>query len=448
MNSSSAFFKSHFGILGLARTGLACLEYFVKIGHTVFCYDDNQILLNQIKEKYGNSVIIDKDSEFFSELNYLITSPGIPSEGEKKHDIIIRAEKYDIEIISDLDILYMLKPDARYIGITGTNGKSTTTCLLYEIVKQKYSNVFYGGNIGIPVLNLPLDEINKDSIIVLELSSFQLVITRFLKLHSAIITNIAPDHLDRHGNLENYIKAKASIAKLVKTDCAIILNQDDKLSKKLKKYLNNLKINPIYFSVKQNRPDVSDCNNNNLLGTHNASNIKCAYLAAKNIGIEDEFITKGINVYKPLSHRCEQFLTYKNISFINDSKATNFHAASQALFAYKNIIWIAGGICKDDGIGGVSEYAKNIEMAYYYGKDKNLYKNQSEKYIKNIILTDILKEAVTRAIDYALSNTNKNYVILLSPSSLSTDQFKDFEDRGCSFKNICTEATQLISQEK
>jgi len=387
-----------FGILGLGKTGQATYHYLKHIADTVVCWDDN--MPNQ-------STSLDDD--LWKNLDYIIASPGINLKGHKILEL-------DVPIISDIDILYLHNPNSTFIGITGTNGKSTTTALTSHI-----SGFTACGNIGLPALKVP-----KSNGYVLEISSFQLDLIKFFKPKIAAILNISPDHLDRYGSMDNYISSKLSIAKNMDKDGYLLLNLDDPI---LRAHINDFAhTNVLTFSLKNKTADfVYQDYESNLVGEHNKHNILVSSTICKLLSAQQ--IDEKIKTFKGLSHRIEFIDKIKDVNFYNDSKATNKESTQVALDALNNIFWLAGGRPKSTGIEGLD--LSNVKKAYFFGEARFQFAEYAKKLGKNFLLAETLDEALKCAIQDA-----KNGNILLSPACSSFDQFKNFEDRGDYFKSL------------
>ncbi|AVP87670.1 UDP-N-acetylmuramoyl-L-alanyl-D-glutamate synthetase [Candidatus Phycorickettsia trachydisci] len=386
------------GILGLGKTGKAAYEYLKDTADTVVCWDDN--MPNQ-------STSLDDD--VWKSLDYIIASPGINLKGHKILEL-------GIPIIGDIDVLYLHNPDSIFIGITGTNGKSTTTALTSHI-----SGFTACGNIGLPALKAP-----KSKGYVLEISSFQLDLIKFFKPKIAAILNISPDHLDRYGSMDNYITSKLSIAKNMDKDGYLLLNLDDSI---LSTYVNDFShTNVCTFSLKNKTADfVYQDYESNLVGEHNKYNILASSAICKLLSAQQ--IEEKLKTFKGLSHRMEFVGKTNGISFYNDSKATNKESSQVALNALGNIFWLAGGRPKSGGIEGLD--LSNVQKAYFFGEARFAFGEYAKKLGKNYFIAETLDEALKCAIQDA-----KNGNILLSPACSSFDQFQNFEDRGDYFKNL------------
>jgi UDP-N-acetylmuramoylalanine--D-glutamate ligase len=431
MITSNIFRDKSYYVFGLSRTGLSVAKTLISSQANVTVWDDNQQNLGNLTEKCYKSSPKETD---WSKIDYLVLSPGVPIIGENKNEVVTYAYENNVEIISDFDLLYQAFPNATYVGITGTNGKSTTTALIGHVLKNAGKNVQIGGNIGIPVLELEPAETN--TIYVLEASSFQLDITKYLQFDIAAIINITPDHLDRHITFDNYLNAKKRI---FTGNSHSIISSDYEA-------LNHIIKDPITFSKKSENANFSlikgtlkdgdlnfDFKNiKHLLGEHNYENILTAYVICKKLGIEPQEIVKHIHSFTGLPHRIELVLEKNGVIFINDSKATNADAAEKALNCFENIYWIVGGKAKTDGIDSLTPLFHKVKMAYLIGDSQERF----EKVFQSTNCNYIKVGTIENALDQIKLENPKNGVVLLSPACASYDQFKDFEDRGNQYKTL------------
>jgi UDP-N-acetylmuramoylalanine--D-glutamate ligase len=342
------------------------------------------------------------------------------------------------------------QPAARCVGITGTNGKSTTTALLGHILKVADLKAEVGGNLGTPVLTLaPLE---RDGIYVLELSSYQLELTPSLNCDVAVLLNITPDHIDRHGSMAGYIAAKRMVFRSVgKTQNAVIAT-DDELCRHIAAELaarGHHRVIPI--SAAHRTPHGVWCDGTllhdsdgrlvldlarapALPGVHNAQNAAAAFAAARALGVEGEIIAEAILTFPGLAHRQERVATIDGISFVNDSKATNAEAAAKALVCYDHIYWIAGGVAKEGGISSLDSYFPRIRHAFLIGEAADLFA-RSLGAVPHSLVGD-LKTAVEAAYAMARRDGHHGSVVLLSPACASFDQYSGFEARGAHFREL------------
>ena len=452
------FLNKKVGILGLSRTGISSIKFLKKKGFDVFGWDDNKKILSKIKKNGLNIQILNKVN--LKKMTFLLVSPGIPSSGKKKHVILKQARKEKVEIVNDVELFFRFNPEEKYIGVTGTNGKSTTVCLLNHIFKKLKINNSLSGNIGKPVFDL---KSYKQSLNILEISSFQLELMTRTRFNVAVLLNITKDHIERHENFQKYISEKIKIFNNQSENDFSIIGIDDKVTsylvKKLKKKLNS-KI--ITISGKNNSADIYIKNRKliinlnlkkkkilkkinieqfkNFLGEHNYQNIAAVYAIILSLGFLDwKKIENSIKSFKILPHRLQKIRQIDNITFINDSKATNIDATDQALKNFNNIYWILGGRIKEKNLQKLKKHFFRIKHVFLVGETKFLY----EKYLRNFLECTIVKnlaEAVKLSYFLAKEKIKKEKVkpsiILLSPACSSLDEWRDFEERGNAFIKI------------
>ena len=452
------FLNKKVGILGLSKTGISSIKFLKKKGFDVFGWDDNKKILSKIKKNGLNIQILNKAN--LKKMTFLLVSPGIPSSGKKKHVILKQARKEKVEIVNDVELFFRFNPEEKYIGVTGTNGKSTTVCLLNHILKKLKINNSLSGNIGKPVFDL---KSYKQSFNILEISSFQLESMTRTRFNVAVLLNISKDHIERHKNFQKYISEKIKIFNNQSENDFSIIGIDDKVTsylvKKLKKKLNS-KI--ITISGKNNSADIYVKNRKliinlnlgkkkvfkkinieqfkNFLGEHNYQNIAAVYAIILSLGFLDwKKIENSIKSFKILPHRLQKIRKVCDITFINDSKATNIDATDQALKNFNNIYWILGGRIKEKNLQKLKKHFFRIKHVFLVGETKFLY----EKYLRNFLECTIVKnlaEAVKLSYFLAKEKIKKEKVkpsiILLSPACSSLDEWRDFEERGNAFIKI------------
>jgi UDP-N-acetylmuramoylalanine--D-glutamate ligase len=430
LNNIISYKNKNVGVLGLGISGLAAAKVLLNSNANIFAFDD-------LKEKpptLPKSNWINYQKWPWLELYALVVSPGIPINKYVKHKAIQLALDHNVKIINDIDLFIEIKPKAKIIGITGTNGKSTTVALLHHILKFNKIKSVIGGNFGFPACEI-IDP-GDNGVIILELSSYQLDGASKLTLNLASIINIAPDHLDYHDNFENYISCKLKILDFLSNNGTLILNKDNKLLNELinkEKYqrINILKTKTINYKDFIN-------NNSSLDGVHNHVNASIAIELAKSLNINDKKIKLSIKSFKGLPHRMEILYASKKIKIINDSKSTNGESTAAALSSFYNVFWIVGGEPKIDGIGKAKDYLDRVVESFIIGESYDFYATEISKYRKKIRLNKCitLKIATELAIKKAQTSNLKKLVILLSPSAASFDQFANFEERGNKFKKI------------
>ena len=449
-------------VFGLARTGLAAARALVAAGAQVTVWDDNAKAVETARAE--GLPVADLTVADWSGIEALVLSPGVPLTHPKPHWTVDKARAAGTEIIGDVELfartVNALPPHDRpkVCGITGTNGKSTTTALIGHICREAGRAVRVGGNIGFGVLGL--DDIEGDAVYVLELSSYQLDLTASLKCDAAVLLNISPDHLDRHGSMDNYVDAKRRIfANQVKGDTAVI-GVDDPWGQRICTEitaLNKRTIRPIssgramgrgfyvlqgalYDATGERSVEVANLGRARaLLGRHNWQNAAAAYAACLALGLPSSEILRGMLSFPGLAHRMQEVARAGKVRFINDSKATNADAARQAMSTFDRFYWIAGGRAKSGGIESLSDLFPRVARAYLIGEASDDFARTLKGHAEAVDCGD-LKTAVAAAWADAKA-TGKDAVVLLSPACASFDQFPDFEVRGDAFTELARAVT-------
>ncbi len=428
-------------IVGLGRTGIGAADSMLASEAILYAWDDNKVTQENFSKSYPNIALVSPQHMDWENLDYIILSPGIPTLIDKEHEVVKYAKRYNVEIISDIDILYQACPEARYIAITGTNGKSTTTALIGHILTQNKVSCEVGGNIGISVLDLK--PLSKGGIYVIETSSQQLSLIKFAKFNIALLLNITPDHIDYHGNMENYISAKTNIFRHQQEFDKAIISIDNHETRKIAgKIHNSVKISTheesdihihervLYDELNKVSFDLTDYKY--LPGKHNEENIAFAYSACIFAGLKPEQIISSIKTFEGLAHRIELFAEKDGIKFINDSKATNADSTKMALQCFDNIYWIIGGIAKEGGIQDLQKYFPRISHAFIIG--------EAEVEFANILARNKVPYTCSKTLENAVKQIKalnlKSGVVLLSPACASWDQFKSYIHRGEQFKEL------------
>lgn len=435
-------------IVGLGISGLSTIKALSKLGANISVMDSKEEkdlqdkLINiqdiPIKKYFGTDVI---DLE---KIDLIVKSPGIPPNA----NIIQKAKKNNIEVMTDIELAFRLSPTEKIVAITGTNGKTTTTTLTGEILKRAKFNTYVVGNIGVGILQ-EIIKAKSDDVFVIEASSFQLEDTKLFKPKISIILNISPDHIDWHGSYENYIKAKKNIFKNQDKNDYIILNYDDKIIRSFSKEIN---ANIIWFSLLQKlnkgiyldgediiindeirEKKLMSTKDIRILGKHNLENVLGSIGICYAMGVDIEIIKEGAKEFKGVEHRLEYVMEKNRIYFYNDSKGTNPEASIKAIKAIDTpIILIAGGY--DKGVRFdefIKSFDNKVKSLILLGETKEQIKNTAIKYgFQNYYLVDNMDEAIHLA--YKLGQ--KGDSILLSPACASWGMYKNFEERGKEFK--------------
>ena len=443
----TSFRNEKVAILGLARSGLAAAEALKKGGAHVLAWDD--AVAKREAAAARSLRVVDLANADLAGVKALVLSPGIPSTFPTPHPVAARARAAGIEIIGDIELLARSRRNVRYAGITGTNGKSTTTALLGHILKEAGIPVAVGGNLGIPALML--DTLGPKGIYVLEMSSYQLELTTSLAFDVAILLNITPDHLDRHGGMEGYIAAKERIFARQGGKQAAVIGIDDAICHGIAKKLavagrkliaistETAPAGGVYVIDGRLIDDVDGTHRTvldlaqapRLPGRHNWQNAAAAFAAARCLGVESDTVAQAITTFPGLAHRQELVGVIDGVRYINDSKATNADAAAKALACYDNIYWIAGGVAKEGGIASLGDFFPRIRHAYLIGEAAPAFAETLAGRVPFTLSGD-LAHAVHAAHDAAAADTT----VLLSPACASFDQFTDFEARGDAFRRI------------
>jgi len=442
-----AFRNQSVAVMGLARSGLAAAEALSRGGARVLAWDDQAARREAAKAR--GIPLADLASADLSGVQALVLSPGIPSTFPKPHQVAARAREAGIEIIGDIELLARSCRDARYAGITGTNGKSTTTALLGHILKEAGLKTEIGGNLGIPVLLL--DPLGAEGTYVLEMSSYQLELTASLVFDVAVLLNITPDHLDRHGGLAGYVAAKERIFAGQSPRQAAAIAVDDALCRGIAEKLRaaGRRVVPIsaegpvaggvYVEAGALVDDMEHARRRvldlaeapRLPGQHNGQNAAAAFAAARCLGVEPGAVVRGIKSFPGLAHRQELVATIDGVRYVNDSKATNADAAAKALACYDAIFWIAGGVAKEGGITSLAPYFPRIRRAFLIGEAAPAF---AETLNGNVPVSR--SGDLATALSEARAAAKPGVTVLLSPACASFDQFTDFEARGDAFRRL------------
>jgi UDP-N-acetylmuramoylalanine--D-glutamate ligase len=441
-------------VLGLARSGRAAAAALIAGGAAVLAWDDSEKTRSGIAAELP---LADPARIDWREVAALVLSPGIPHSFPAPHPAVVAARAAGVPIIGDIELLGRARPAARYIGITGTNGKSTTTALIGHILASAGQSVEIGGNLGPPALGLiPLGE---RGIYVLEMSSFQLELVETLAFDIAVLLNITPDHLDRHGDMAGYVAAKTRIFAGDKAGGTAVVGVDDEICRELAATLRRAggrRVVPV--SVRAAVRDgvyVDDgwlidaldgaptrilalAEAPRLPGLHNAQNAAAAYAVARSAGVSADAATAAIRSFPGLAHRQELVDTIDGVRYINDSKATNADATEKALACYETIYWIAGGLPKAGGITSLAPYFQRLRHAFLIGNATGEFAATLDGKVSYTRCSD-LGAAVAAAADRARGDDAPGAVVLLSPACASYDQFPNFEVRGDTFRRLVGE---------
>jgi UDP-N-acetylmuramoylalanine--D-glutamate ligase len=435
--TSPAFAGKRFAVLGLARSGAAAAEALIASGAEVVAWDRQDVAREPL---VGRCRLIDPLELDLTGFTGVVVSPGVPL---NTHPIGPHAWQYGLPVIGDIELFAMARatlPPHKVVGITGTNGKSTTTALVYHILRNAGVPSLMGGNIGEAILaQEPLPE---GGVYVLELSSFQIDLTFTLDCDVAALTNITPDHLDRYASFEAYAASKERLFQMQSPDNTAIICDEDEATRAIAHRLASPDRRCLWVRTYDLDEEVAaGLLSPSLAGPHNAQNAAVARSICLNLGISDADIAQGLATYPGLPHRMERVCEAKGVVYINDSKATNAASAAPALAAFPpqpginggapRIHWIVGGLPKEDGLGACADHLANVAAAYTVGEAGPMFAGLLEGQVR-VERCELISEAVRRAAEAA----RPGEVVLLSPACASYDQFRDYEKRGHHFRQM------------
>ncbi len=435
-------------VMGLGKSGLSAAASLRAGGAKIEVWDDKKASLDEATAK-GFPAFNDN----LADVAAVIWSPGVPHGFPRVHPLAAKARAAHVPLVCDVDLLLEAQPAATVVAITGTNGKSTTTSLTAHLFQQAGRKTAVGGNLGIPALDL--EPLAKDGTYVLELSSYQLELVPHLAADTAVLLNITPDHLDRHGGMDGYIAAKKRVFVGQRGHRAAIIGIDDEhcaaICEALRKDGTH-RVIPI--SVKQAvsggvyvtdgvlidatagapRTILDLRTVARLPGAHNWQNAAAAAAAALSQGLSIDAIAAGLKTFPGLKHRQELVAVVNNAAFVNDSKATNADATEKALVCYDNIYWIAGGLPKEGGIAPLAPLFGRVRHAFLIGQAASDFASVLKGKVP-LSLFESLEAAVAAAGNMALAEKLPQATVLLSPACASFDMFKSFEHRGDVFRD-------------
>lgn len=433
-------------ILGMARSGYEAAKLLSDYSNEIIVTDGKEqdsSLVSEL-ESLGVKVIITGDqlSLLDDSFDYVIKNPGI------KYDnpVVVKAKELGIKVINEVEMAYsFLDKSVNIIGVTGSNGKTTTTTLISEFMKNSFDNVYLGGNIGIPLSNFVRD-IKPNSYLVLEISDHQLCDMYNFKTNVSVLTNITPTHLDFHKSYEVYQMTKKKIFNNHTSDDLAVINKDDEVSMKItddikstKVYYGHDKTNLAYYDEEGIYYDgklVIKLDDIILKGKHNYQNIMGAIIAVKKYGVTNEVIQKVLKEFKGVEHRLEYVDTIDGVTYYNDSKATNCVSTITALNSFdKPTILLLGGYDRGHSFHDLDDSMKNVKCVVCFGETKNRIEEFCNDLNIKCYKNDTLKEAMNVVKDICTPGD----VVLLSPACASWDQYDRFEDRGDEFKKLVRE---------
>ncbi len=421
------FRGKRFAVLGLGKAGLPAATALQAMGAEVYAWDDAAP-----SREAAAAFSLKPPSEIGLPLDGLVLSPGIAHGLPKPHAQAAWAAEQKIPILTDAELLYQAVRGAgsaaKFAGITGTNGKSTTTALLAHILTGAGIPNATGANLGPAALSLPL--LPDSGVYVLEMSSYMLERIATLRFDVAAMLNLSPDHLDRHGDMAGYAAAKRQIFARQEADCTAVVGTDDAESRELADWRDTQPGRVVRISGK----GFCAAGAKALPGEHNAQNAYAASEMARALGVTEEAIAEGINSYPGLPHRQAEIAEIAGIRFIDDSKATNADAAARAMGCYERFIWIAGGVAKAGGAESLAPLFPHIVKAFLIGRDAPDFAATLNRHGVANDVVERLEAAVPAA--FAQARSSGVNVVLLSPACASFDQFKSFEHRGQAFASL------------
>jgi len=428
--TSPVFRGKRYAVLGLARSGVATVEALLASGAEVTAWDSRE----EARAAVSGVTFADPIEIDLTGFDGVIVSPGVPL---NKHPIADHARKADVPVIGDIELFALARPSLpphKVVGITGTNGKSTTTALIHHILETAGVPSLMGGNIGLPILSQnPLPE---GGVYVLELSSYQIDLTFSLDCDVAVLTNITPDHLDRYDGFEGYVASKVRLFEMQGDPHVAVITYDDPGLERL--VMPSIGVANIYQTAGRDVVDQAlhgwkqsyQAEWPSLQGPHNAQNAACAIATCRSLELSDAIIDKGLRTYPGLPHRMERVAEKNGVLYVNDSKATNATATAPALAAYPKVHWILGGLPKTDDLDDCAPFFGHVLAGYTIGQAGPMFAEILRHAGKPVTESQTLAQAVNDAAAAA----SPGDVVMLSPACASFDQFKDYEARGEAFR--------------
>jgi UDP-N-acetylmuramoylalanine--D-glutamate ligase len=451
----TAFAGKRLAIFGLGSSGLASASALLAGGADVIAWDDDA---EAVSAAHAAGIpTMDLRRLDWSSIAALVLAPGVPLTHPAPHWPVGLARAAAVEVIGDVELFCRERrreaPDASFVAITGTNGKSTTTALLAHMLRHAAREAEMGGNIGTAILSLAPPR--RGCVHVVEVSSYQMDLAPTLDPSVGILINVSEDHLDRHGTLANYAAVKERVVAGVPPDGTAVVGVDDKWCAAAADRGDRSGKNILRVSVRRPLPDglyveletIMQAAGGNarplarlggvgsLRGIHNAQNAACATGAALALGMSTAEIERGLHSFPGLVHRMEQVGRLGPVLFVNDSKATNVDSAAQALACFPDIFWIAGGRAKTGGIAALAGFFPRIRKAYLIGEAAADFAAELEGKVPYVI-SGTLDQAVGNAARDALAFASAEPVVLLSPACASFDQYRNFEVRGNRFREL------------
>ena len=427
---SPAFRGKRYAVLGLARSGMATVEALLASGAEVTAWDRRP---GPRDELAGRATIADPLEIDLSGFDGVVVSPGVPL---NTHPIAAKARAAGVPLIGDIELFARARsslPPHKVVGITGTNGKSTTTALIHHILKTAGVPTTMGGNIGLPILGQ--DPLPEGGVYVLELSSYQIDLTQSLDCDVAVLTNVTPDHLDRYESFEAYRASKFRLFSMQSFDHVGVIGVPDPTLREMRldvttpgSWSQPPEDTNFEFPAQADWPSLQ--------GPHNAQNVAAALTVTMELGVHYEKQMAALRTFTGLPHRMERIGEHGGVLFINDSKATNPTATAPALAAFPRVHWIVGGLPKGDDLDECAPHFGHVAAAYTIGEAGPRFAELLSPHM-HVERCEMLCEATRRAIAAA----KPGEVVLLSPACASFDQFRDYEARGDAFRQIVAKLT-------
>ncbi|QYU70091.1 UDP-N-acetylmuramoyl-L-alanine--D-glutamate ligase [Leptolyngbya sp. 15MV] len=436
MITSPAFSGQRYAVLGLARSGLAAAEALLASGAEVVAWDRQDIARDRLA---GRATLADPMEIDLAGYAGVVVSPGVPL---NTHPIVQHAARFGVPVIGDIELFAQARaalPEHKVVGITGTNGKSTTTALVTHILETAGVPALMGGNIGLPIL--AQEPLPAGGVYVLELSSYQIDLTRSLDSDVAALLNVTPDHLDRYDGFASYVASKARLFAMQDADRFAVFGCGDASVRAIWERERARRAEGRAVCVEYSALREMQHEWPSLAGPHNLENVAAAVAMARELGAAWDICLRALATFRGLPHRMERVGTFDGVLFVNDSKATNTDSTAPALDAFPaepaindgapRIHWIVGGLPKEDGLGACAGHLDNIAAAYTIGEAGPRFAELLEPHI-HVERSELMCEAVQRAAAAARPGD----VVLLSPACASFDQFRDYERRGEHFRTI------------
>lgn len=442
--------SQHLAVFGLGGSGRATAHALLAGGATVTAWDDNADSRTEAANE--NIPLADLTTSDWAGISALVLSPGIPLTHPAPHPVVLCARGAGRPVIGDIELLAENCDSAVLIGITGTNGKSTTSALIHHVLKDFGVAVQIGGNFGPPALGLT--PTGPQDTVVLELSSYQLDLTQSATFDIAVLLNVTPDHLDRHGDMAGYVAAKKRIFRTGdgRQSQIAVIGIDDPHGKAIRDELSGSAawqvtpisvLHPLETGVWVIDGILHDSDGNTcpighietLRGRHNWQNAAASWAIARARGLSPDRIAAAFETYPGLPHRLETVAEIAGIRYVNDSKATNGEAAARALSSFSDIYWIAGGVAKEDGLDPAMPYLENVCHAFLIGEAAGAFESVLTGRVP-VTRSGDLETALRDAGARAIADRTTAPVVLLSPACASFDQFPNFTVRGDRFRDL------------